>query len=54
LVFLDQTEYARQIGQTSMTDFRWLWKGDFELVGASDDDAHFRFALKAHKPARVQ
>jgi hypothetical protein len=39
LVFLDQTEYARQIGRTSMTDFRWLWKGDFEPVGMSDDGA---------------
>lgn len=52
LVFLDQTEYARQVGKTPMTDFRWLWSGDFELVGASEKNGSFRFALKAHKPGR--
>jgi SAM-dependent methyltransferase len=52
LVFLNQEEYAKQIGVTPMTDFRWLWKGDFEPVGVKDDGADFFFALKAHKPAR--
>lgn len=53
LVFLDQTEYARQIGKTAMTDFRWLWRGDFELLQSVDDGDDHKFALKAHKPARV-
>lgn len=53
LVFLDQTQYARQVGKTAMTDFRWLWKGDFEPMGAEHVDGCFKFALKAHKPARV-
>ena len=52
LVFLSQTEYLDQIGRTPMTDFRWLWKGDFEIAGLNDDGADFTFALKAHKPAR--
>lgn len=52
LVFLDQTEYAKQIGKTSMTDFRWLWSGDFEVVASEDDGKDHKFALKAHKPAR--
>jgi len=52
LVFLDQQEYQNQIGKTPMTDFRWLWKGDFEAVGKQDDGADFYFALRAHKPAR--
>lgn len=52
LVFLDQAEYQRQIGKTPMTDFRWLWKGDFERVSTEDNGHDFRFALKAHKPAR--
>jgi SAM-dependent methyltransferase len=52
LVFLDQTEYARQIGRTSMTDFRWLWKGDFERIGVKDDGEDFKFGLRAHKPPR--
>ena len=52
LVFLDQHEYQKQVGNTPMTDFRWLWKGDFELVGADDNGNDFKFGLKAHKPAR--
>lgn len=53
LVFLDQQEYARQVGKTAMTDFRWLWKGDLERVTVGNvDDGHFGFILQAHKPAR--
>lgn len=52
LVFLDQDEYRKQIGTTPMTDFRWLWKGDLEVIMRTDNGADFYFALKAHKPAR--
>lgn len=52
LVFLDQKQYHDQIGKTPMTDFRWLWKGDFECLGHSDDGQQFFFAMKAHKPVR--
>jgi SAM-dependent methyltransferase len=51
LVFLNQEQYRNQIGKTAMTDFRWLWKGDFEPVHMDEDDG-FTFVLKAHKPAR--
>lgn len=27
--FLDQSEYQRQIGVTTMSDFRWLYQADF-------------------------
>lgn len=53
LVFLDQTEYAKQIGKTAMTDFRWLWQGDFEPLHLDDNGESFSFVLKAHKPARI-
>ena len=53
LVFLDQAEYARQIGKTPMTDFRWLWSGDFEPLFCDTVDGSFRFCLRAHKPART-
>lgn len=49
LIFLDQAEYERQIGKTSMTDFRWLWKGDFERVLVHDDGEYIKFALRARK-----
>ena len=52
LVFLDRTEYAKQIGVTPMTDFRWLWAGDFSLEASLTENGLFRFALKAHKPVR--
>lgn len=49
LVFLSQAEYRRQVGVTAMTDFRWLWKGDFEAVAQEDDGSNFMFALRAIK-----
>ena len=53
LVFLDQSEYTRQVGKTAMTDFRWLWKGDFEPVAATVVNGSFQFALRAVKPSRI-
>jgi SAM-dependent methyltransferase len=52
LVFLDQEQYQRQVGRTAMTDFRWLWQGDFSPVAADRVDGAFKFALQAHKPPR--
>jgi SAM-dependent methyltransferase len=53
LVFLDQTEYANQVGVTAMTDFRWLWRGDFEQIAEREAGNSYVFALMAHKPART-
>ncbi len=53
LVFLDQTEYVKQVGKTPMTDFRWLWKGDFEPIACDRKGGHYWIALQAHKPARI-
>ena len=52
LVFLNRAQYQTQVGNTAMTDFRWLWKGDFEPVHIEDNGEKFTFGLKAHKPAR--
>lgn len=52
IAFLDQQAYQDQIGKTAMTDFRWLWKGDFEPLHIGDEGGSFTFVLKAHKPAR--
>src|SRR3546814_5274734 len=52
LVFLDQTQYRDQVGKTAMTDFRWLWAGDFEPLAADVENGSFRFALKANTPVR--
>lgn len=48
LTFLSQAAYA-QVGSTAMTDFRWLWKGDFELYASDDNGDHYFFTLRAVK-----
>lgn len=53
LIFLDQREYVRQVGVTAMSDFRFIYKADFEIVHASDKDGTFSFVLKAIKPSRI-
>lgn len=54
LVFLSQREYARQVGTTPMSDYRWLWDGDFELVAYQESGESSLFALQAMKPARTE
>jgi len=50
LTFLNQAEYEKQIGKTSMTDFRDYWKQDFQLVWYDETERDtFKFALKANK-----
>jgi SAM-dependent methyltransferase len=48
LVFLDQTEYEKQIGKTTMTDYRWLWKGDLRVVAAVDLGGSDAWILQKH------
>lgn len=54
ICFLDQAQYETQVGSTAMTDFRWLWKGDFEPVHIDDDGERFTFGLRAVKPSRLK
>ena len=52
LMFLSQRQYKEQVGTTAMTDFRNIWKGDFEAEHIEDDGERITFALKAIKPPR--
>lgn len=52
-VFLDQTEYTRQVGKTSMSDFRFVYKADFERVQLIEENDVFYFLLRAVKPSRI-
>lgn len=56
LSFLDQASYTREcraIGGTARTDYRFVWRADFETIyGASDEMTH-AFILRAHKPSRI-
>jgi SAM-dependent methyltransferase len=54
LTFLIQSEYAQQVGRTPMSDYRDVYRADFEPVDASDDGETFAFILRAVKPSRVK
>lgn len=45
LIFLDQNEY-KQTGLTAMTDYRAVWKGDFETIGLDEKEHTFAFVLQ--------
>lgn len=52
MVYLQQPQYA-QVGITPMTDYRFVFKGDFDLIHSQIDEVKaFRFALQAVKPSR--
>lgn len=48
LQFLDQNHYRAEVGKTSSTDYRWLWKGDLKLVWRQDTDDHHAWILQKH------
>lgn len=57
LTFLDQSEYTRQLDgeiKTPMSDFRHVYKADFQCVSMQDNHEHFHFVLKAIKPSRYK
>jgi SAM-dependent methyltransferase len=50
LVFLEQQQYAEQVGQTPMTDYRHVWKGNFQTAATNEDNPDvFQFVLRAIK-----
>lgn len=53
LAFLDQTEYAKQVGVTHLTDYRHVYRADFHPVMWGIEGEEFRFVLSAIKPARL-
>jgi SAM-dependent methyltransferase len=53
LTFLCQPQYA-QVGHTPMTDYRFCYRGDFDVEHATvDANKQFRWVLRAVKPARI-
>lgn len=49
LAFLSQDEYARQVGKTAMSDFRYIYQADFLPVFVHEDENNFMFVLRAIK-----
>lgn len=52
LIFLAQPEYA-QIGKTAMSDFRFCYRADFDILHSQIEGDHFAFVLQAVKPSRI-
>ena len=54
LTFLNQEEYTKQVGKTPMSDFRYIYKSDFKLIGHGKTSEHnLAFILEAVKPSRI-
>lgn len=51
-IFLSQPNYS-QVGITPMSDFRSIYKADFDIIHLSESGECLEFALKAIKPSRI-
>jgi predicted SAM-dependent methyltransferase len=52
-IFLNQPSYD-QVGKTAMSDFRSIYKADFDIVHLQENGEILEFALKAVKPSRIK
>lgn len=50
--FLNQANYVKQVGNTAMSDFRYLYKADFEVEDLFLAEESLFFTLRAVKPSR--
>ena len=53
LVFLDQTEYTRQVDKTSMSDYRECYTADFRIVHSQENLYTHTFVLQAIRASRL-
>lgn len=49
LLFLSQKEYVKEIGVTTMTDYRSIYKADFDIVFSEIREGQYVFILQAVK-----
>lgn len=52
LTFLNQANYAEQVGKTNMTDFRYIYRDDFIMLFEETREEEYIFVLQAIKPSR--
>jgi len=52
-VFLCQPQYTAQVGITPMSDFRFCYRADFDVVHMREKDINLEFGLRAVKPSRI-
>lgn len=50
--FLVQPQYDAQVGVTAMSDFRHIYKADFDIIHLRDNGDILEFGLQAVKPSR--
>lgn len=54
LGYLHQPEYTAQVGITAMSDYRFVYRADFDLLYQETiDGAAFCYVLRAIKPSRI-
>ena len=54
LIFLSQEMYEKNVGKNSMSDFRNIYKADFETMFTNVVDGSFHFIIRAIKPSRIK
>lgn len=55
LTFLCQQEYVDHVGKTPMTDYRFFYRADFDVLAtAIQPNRQFSYVLRAVKPSRIQ
>jgi SAM-dependent methyltransferase len=51
--YLNQPQYDEQVGITAMTDYRFVYKADFNLLDQHVSEPCFMYVLQAVKPSRI-
>lgn len=52
LAFLSQKQYEKQVGKTAMTDYRSIYKADFDVWDFNETDEQLTFVLRAVKSGK--
>jgi SAM-dependent methyltransferase len=52
LTFLNQPQYTEQAGKTPMSDYRSVYRADFDILRRYDNQHTHEFVLQAVKPSR--
>jgi SAM-dependent methyltransferase len=53
MTFLVQRQYTAQVGVTPMTDYRFVYKADFEPRLLHVEGGQFSYIMQAQKPSRI-
>jgi SAM-dependent methyltransferase len=54
LTFLNQPNYDTQVGNTPISDYRFVYRADFDLIHSVVDGGTYQFGLRAIKPSRIK